>query len=134
MKPMTITNPALLMDGDDKQFRRMLHDTLAFAARIEEIRARFGEVTIEINRLVRLGMVDKQINQFDRRRVLLCVTTQARQALDDLKRIQAPANDALFACLDKDKFIAFAEIMRDLVGCVDNSLALLAVLSRVSAA
>jgi MarR family transcriptional regulator, organic hydroperoxide resistance regulator len=43
MAALTTTRPALLRDGSDAAFRAMVHDTLAFAARIEEVRRRFGE-------------------------------------------------------------------------------------------
>jgi DNA-binding MarR family transcriptional regulator len=168
-RPLTATRPALLSEGSDRAFRAMVHDTLAFAARIEEIRARLGAViglpgsaysalttiahlqgpdgigvsavaehlhlsgaaiTIEVNRLVGLGLVDKRANPDDRRRVLLNVTQAAVLALDELTRIQAPANDALFACLDQPRFQVFAEIMRDLVHCADDSLAVIQTLTR----
>jgi DNA-binding MarR family transcriptional regulator len=171
-RPLTTHSPALLVDGSDRVFRAMVHDTLAFAARIEEIRARLGAViglpgsaysalmtiahlqgrggvgvsavaehlhlsgaavTIEVNRLVSLGLVDKRTNPEDRRRVLLSITDAAVRALDDLTRIQAPANDALFARLDRASFRQFAAIMRDLVDCADDSLAVIAALSRPSA-
>ena len=41
--PKTVSHPALLVDGSDKVFRQMVYDTLAFAARIQEVRSRFGE-------------------------------------------------------------------------------------------
>lgn len=161
---LTVNSPALLLNGDDRCFRRMIHDTLAFAARIEDMRDRLGAVlglpgsaytvlitiahaegedgigvsavaehlhlsgaavTIEVNRLVRLGYVDKRTNTFDRRRVLLRVTERARQDLAALTAVQAPANDTLFACLDAQQFTAFADIMHALVGCADRALDML---------
>lgn len=41
--PATVSRPALLIDGSDKVFRQMVHDTLAFTARIQEVRSRFGQ-------------------------------------------------------------------------------------------
>jgi DNA-binding MarR family transcriptional regulator len=163
-RPLTATRAALLPDGDDRQFRRLVHDTLAFAARIEEIRSRLGAVlglpgsaytvlmtvahlegadgvgvsavaehlhlsgaavTIEVNRLVRLGYVNKRTNTFDRRRVLLRVTEHAHRELDRLTAVQAPANDALFACLDEQSFAVFAGLMHRLVGCSNDALDML---------
>lgn len=40
--PPTVGRPELLRDGSDADFRRMLHDLLAFGARLEEVRERFG--------------------------------------------------------------------------------------------
>ena len=163
-RALTVTSPALLLNGDDRCFRRMLHDTLAFAARVEDMRNRLGAVlglpgsaytilitiahlegedgvgvsavaehlhlsgaavTIEVNRLVRLGHVDKRANTFDRRRVLLRVTERAQRDLAALTATQAPANDALFACLDAEQFAAFAETMHALVECADRALDML---------
>jgi len=39
---LTVSNEALLVNGSDSQFRDMVHNFLAFSARLEQIRARFG--------------------------------------------------------------------------------------------
>ena len=41
--PLTVSKPALLVDGDDQLFRQVVHDALAFSARLQEIRNRLGE-------------------------------------------------------------------------------------------
>jgi len=161
---LTVSRPALLEGGSDRRFRQFVHDTLAFAARIEEIRDRFGEflgltgtqytvlisiahlqgaegvgvaavaehlhlsgafVTIEVNKLVKSGLVEKRVNPGDRRRVLLTATERARGLLAGLTGIQAPANDALFDCLDETGFKFLSAVMGKLVGCGDQALALL---------
>ncbi|QRG09652.1 winged helix-turn-helix transcriptional regulator [Xanthobacter dioxanivorans] len=40
--PLTTSRPALLVDGSDLEFRDLVHDMLAFAAAIEEVRDRLG--------------------------------------------------------------------------------------------
>lgn len=40
--PLTVGRDDLLVDGSDAAFRDMLHDLLAFSARLEQIRSRFG--------------------------------------------------------------------------------------------
>jgi len=40
---LTVSRPQLIVNGNDEQFRHFVHDTLAFAMRIQEIRNRFGE-------------------------------------------------------------------------------------------
>ena len=40
--PLTVGRVELLRDGDDEQFRRMLHDLLAFSGKLQEIRERMG--------------------------------------------------------------------------------------------
>lgn len=41
-RPLTVSRPELLRDGTDRAFRHFVHDTLAFASRITEVRGRFG--------------------------------------------------------------------------------------------
>lgn len=41
---LTVSNPAFLQDGGDFEFRRMIHDSLAFAARLEAIRDGFARL------------------------------------------------------------------------------------------
>lgn len=40
--PLTASRPALLVDGSDLEFRDLVHDMLAFAAAIQEVRNRLG--------------------------------------------------------------------------------------------
>lgn len=82
-------------------------------------------VTIEVAKLVKAGLVAKKTNELDRRRVLLSVTAKGRQVLDELAPIQAPVNNALFACLSQSEFEVFASLVRRLVPCGDRASALL---------
>lgn len=40
---LTVSRPELLVNGSDRVFRQFVHDMLAFAVRIQEIRNRLGE-------------------------------------------------------------------------------------------
>ncbi len=40
---MTVSRPELLMDGSDQAFRQLVHDIMAFGARMQENRARVAE-------------------------------------------------------------------------------------------
>jgi DNA-binding MarR family transcriptional regulator len=82
-------------------------------------------VTIEVAKLVKAGLLAKKTNELDRRRVLLSVTSKGRKVLDELAPMQAPVNDALFACLSRSEFEFFASLVRRLVPCGDHGLALL---------
>ena len=53
-------------------------------------------VTLEVNKLVARGLVDKTVNAADRRRVSLRPTDAASQLLLGLTPLQRPVNDALF--------------------------------------
>lgn len=41
-RQLTVSRPELLVEGSDRDFRQLVHDTLAFAARIQEVRSRLG--------------------------------------------------------------------------------------------
>lgn len=41
-RQLTVSRAELLVDGSDRDFRQLVHDTLAFAARIQEVRSRLG--------------------------------------------------------------------------------------------
>jgi len=43
--PLTVSRPELLCDGSDADFRALVHDLLAFSARLQAIRASFGALT-----------------------------------------------------------------------------------------
>lgn len=82
-------------------------------------------VTIEVGKLVRLGLVDKGAHPDDGRRVVLTVTAKARDLLAGLAPLQRPVNDTIFADLDTAAFRAFADIIASLVGGTEEALALL---------
>lgn len=161
--PLTVTRPELLVGGDDQLLRQVVHDSLAFSARLQEIRNRLGEtigltgpaysimiaidhlsadgevgvsrlsdhlhlsgafVTIEVNKLVKSGMVAKAPHPEDGRRVLLSVTAKGHGLLDELVETQRPVNDAIFGNLTAEQFHAFAQIIASLVGGAKEALAL----------
>jgi DNA-binding MarR family transcriptional regulator len=57
--PRTVSRPELLVDGSDREFRRLVHGLLAFLARHEAIRAghgaRIGLAGIEYTVLIAIG-------------------------------------------------------------------------------
>jgi DNA-binding MarR family transcriptional regulator len=82
-------------------------------------------VTIEVNKLVKAGLVRKRVNENDRRRVLLTVTDEARRRLAELRTVQAPVNDALFDTLSPKEFQLLRGLMARLVPCGDNAVAVI---------
>lgn len=42
--PLTVTRPELLEGGSDMKFREMVHNALAFSARLESLRAGYGKL------------------------------------------------------------------------------------------
>lgn len=161
----TVSNPAFLTDGTDHAFRRMIHDSLAFAARLEAVRDGFARlvgitgvqytilisvyhlqfdenvsvtrvadhlhlsgafITNETNKLVRLGLLEKETDPADRRRSILRTTPEAQRRLARLSEVQREVNDEHFAPLARDDaFARFRETMGELVESTDRALALL---------
>lgn len=162
---LTVSRPELLVDGSDQDFRQLVHDTLAFAARIQEVRARLGQtiglsggqyttliaiahlerregevgvnrvaehlhlsstfMTIEVNRLVKDGLVTKRVNPGDRRRVVLTIAPAGRKLLNNLTAVQRPVNDTLFDCLSADDFKTLRVLIARLVDSGDRALRLM---------
>lgn len=71
-------------------------------------------VTIEVNKLVKGGLVEKRPHPNDRRRVNLSVTEIGFGKLERLASLQRPVNDALFGSLDRKAFETLSEIMHRL--------------------
>lgn len=86
-------------------------------------------VTLEVNKLVKAGLVSKETHPEDGRRVLLTVTRMARAKLAELAQTQRPVNDTIFASLDAKEFRVFAKIIESLVGGTEEALALLHLLA-----
>ncbi len=161
----TVSRPELLIEGSDRAFRQFVHDTLAFSARLQEVRSKLGQViglsgtqytvliaiahlratdekvgvnlvadhlhfsgafiTIEINKLVAAGLVEKETDAEDRRRVVLAITPKARALLNELAPVQRPANDLLFSCLSAKDFNKIRKVMTQLVETADQAIRLL---------
>lgn len=82
-------------------------------------------VTIETNQLLKAGLVVKQTNQNDRRRVLLSITPKARTLLERLTAVQRPANDELFGFLSAKEFETLRHMTPRLVKSGDRALKIL---------
>lgn len=166
--PLSASRPELLVDGSDHEFRELVHDMLAFASSIQEVRNQLGKaiglsgtqytilmaiarlsqktpelginllaenlhwsgafVTIEVNKLVAAGLVEKRANPEDRRRVVLSITPTAQKRLTDLRPLQVPANDTLFGSLSIQDFKALRRIMAGLAASGEKTVSLLRIL------
>ena len=82
-------------------------------------------VTMEVNKLVKAGLVAKAPDLVDGRRVLLSVTDKGTELLNELTATQCPVNDTIFAGLAAEQFQALAEIIASLVSGTEEALALL---------
>ena len=86
-------------------------------------------VTTITGKLVRKGLVDKQPDPADRRRVCLTVTEHGQRCLAKLAPVQRQVNDVEFACLDRQQFLFLLEFVDKLIECGDRAMALQAYLS-----
>src|SRR5687767_12008421 len=82
-------------------------------------------ITIEGNKLVERGLLEKGSDPRDGRRVLLRVNSRSRALLERLAPFQRRINDVLFERLDATRFRRLRALARELVACGDRAVALL---------
>jgi DNA-binding MarR family transcriptional regulator len=162
--PLTVSRPALLVRGSDVEFRRLIHDLIAYGHRLDacrdtlatlvgvsgaqyeilmlvsrthglsigEIAARLHRsgafITIEANKLVARGILEKASDPADGRKVLLRTNSKSSQLVERLAPHQRKINDALFECLDAKRFRQLRGFAADLVACGDRAVAMLELL------
>jgi DNA-binding MarR family transcriptional regulator len=160
---LTVSRSELLIADSDQQFRRLVHNLLAFFARHSAIRDGFGAfvglagieyttlisikhlavagdvsvrdladhlhlsgafTTTVTNKLLNKGLIEKNTDPRDKRRLCLTVSQRGDALLERLAPIQAPVNDAEFACLTAKEFQLLLDIVERLVKTSDQALAL----------
>jgi MarR family transcriptional regulator, organic hydroperoxide resistance regulator len=87
-------------------------------------------VTIETNKLMKLGLLTKQTDEKDRRRVCLSVTPKGCNLLKDLAPTQVHVNDVLFEFLDAHQFQLLRGMVDRMTACGDRAVALLDYLAK----
>src|SRR5437660_6436842 len=85
-------------------------------------------ITIEANKLAAAGILEKDSDPADGRRVLLRKTKKSRQLLERLAPFQVRVNDVLFERLDARRFRQLRAMARDLVASGDRAVAMVEVL------
>lgn len=81
-------------------------------------------VTIEVNKLVSDGLIEKTTHAGDRRRVQLAVTPGGIERLTRLAAFQRPVNDALFRTLSRDEFKQLLQLLNRLAADGDQAIRL----------
>jgi DNA-binding MarR family transcriptional regulator len=161
--PLTVSRKELLDEGNDRQFRELVHAFFAFQARHEAIRDGHagyiglagvqytllisvghleteGEVTattlcdhlhvssafiaVEIAKLVERGLLAKERDANDARRLLLRTTPAGYALLARLAPLQSQVNNVEFGRLSKKDFRDLHRIMNLLIENCDAALAL----------
>jgi DNA-binding MarR family transcriptional regulator len=162
--PLTVSRAALLTRGSDEEFRRLIHDLIAYGHKLDACRDAFaaiagisgaqyeilmlvsrtdglsvGEVaarmhrsgafiTIEANKLVAAGILEKASDPADGRRVLLRMNEKSVQLLERMAPYQRRVNDVLFEPLDAKRFRQLRTLAAELVACGDRAVAMLELL------
>ncbi|HEX5768127.1 MAG TPA: MarR family transcriptional regulator [Burkholderiales bacterium] len=162
--PLTVSRAALLARGSDAEFRRLIHDLIAYGHKLDACRDAFaaiagisgaqyeilmlvsradglsiGEVaarmhrsgafiTIEVNKLVGAGILEKCSDPNDGRRVLLRCSEKGVALLERMAPYQRRVNDVLFEPLDAKRFRALRALAAELVACGDRAVAMLELL------
>ena len=161
--PLTVGRSELLVDGSDRDFRRLVHNLFALAARHEAIRdghaARIGLTGIEyafvvsihhledegsvsvkrlaeflrvsgafattmVGKLIRRGLVTKDEDPLDRRRLRLHVTARTHALLTTLAPSQRRVNDIQFSGLTRQEFLVFQRLIEGLIETSEQALLL----------
>ena len=87
-------------------------------------------VTVETGKLIKLGLLTKDVDPKDRRRVCLRVTPKGFDLLDSLAPTQRQVNDMLFGPLAKEQFAGWGGAVNELVKTGDQAISLLEYLTR----
>ena len=85
-------------------------------------------ITIEANKLVARGILDKASDPADGRRVLLKNTSKSVELLERLAPYQRRVNDVLFEFVDAKRFRELRALAAELVGSGDRAVAMLELL------
>jgi len=104
------------------------HSTLDEPMGINQIATRLylsgAFVTIEVNKLVSNGLIEKSTHPSDGRRVQLSVTHEGVSRLTQLAAFQRPINDALFGTLTRDEFKVLSQLLARLAAGGDHAVRL----------
>lgn len=79
-------------------------------------------VTTETRKLVNMGLITKEVDKDDKRRVSLKLTPLAEKSLEELSTIQSDINDMHFEPLTKGDFQRFTFLMKELTLSTDRAL------------
>ncbi|MGH8692073.1 MAG: MarR family winged helix-turn-helix transcriptional regulator, partial [Burkholderiales bacterium] len=103
-------------------------DGLSIGGVAERLHRSGAFITIEANKLVERGILQKAPDPQDGRRVLLKNTAKSQQLLERLAPYQRRINDVLFEFLDARRFRELRALAAALVGCGDRAVAMLEIL------
>ncbi len=80
--------------------------------------------TTTVGRLIKAGLVDKEVDADDRRRVSLQITERGHDVLRTHTPLQQQVNDVRFACMSRNDLLQFSDMLEKLIACADQAIAL----------
>jgi MarR family transcriptional regulator, organic hydroperoxide resistance regulator len=92
------------------------------SALAERLRVTLSFVVTETRRLDEMGLLIKEVDENDRRRVHLKLTEKGIAALASIAPVQRQVNDILFASLDRKRFEMLGKIASGLLASCENGL------------
>lgn len=87
-------------------------------------------VTVETNKLAKMGLVEKRTNPRDRRSVLLSLSKQGRSLVNDVAVEMRRLNDAFFGKLDAARFAELRETIGMLADSAEEAIGMIDARSR----
>ena len=81
-------------------------------------------ITAVVGRLLGRGLIHKQVDPRDRRRVTLTVSAKGRAALERLAPLQRQVNDVEFSCLSRQEFELLTGLIDRLIDSGARAVAL----------
>nr|WP_315598716.1 MarR family transcriptional regulator [uncultured Cupriavidus sp.] len=79
-------------------------------------------ITIETNKLKKLGLIDKKANPDDKRKMRLTMTAAGTRLLNDLLPVQQRINDVLFDGVSRTEFKVLCSVVDRLVANGDRAV------------
>ena len=120
---------AAIVGVSGAQYEILMLASRADGLAVGEVAARLHRsgafITIEANKLVARGILEKASDPGDGRRVLLKKTAKGMDLLQQLAPFQRRINDVLFERLDARRFRQLRALARELVGSGDRAVSLL---------
>ena len=120
---------AAIVGVSGAQYEILMLVSRAHGLSVGEVAARLHRsgafITIEANKLVARGILEKHSDPADGRRVLLGKTLKGMALLQRLAPFQRKINDVLFERLDAKRFRQLCALARELVGSGDRAVSLL---------
>lgn len=111
------------------QYEILMLTSRADGLTVGEVAARLHRsgafITIEAARLAERGVLEKESDPADGRKVRLRVTAKGCALVEQLAPYQRRINDVLFACLDGKRFAQLRVLASELVACGDRAVTML---------